>query len=59
MKNPRQSQGTTGRNAPTVPHEPTDVWQERPGEFSYRCSCGMHMKHQRFGDWPKCPDAHA
>lgn len=37
-------------------HQPTDVWQERPGEFSYRCSCGMHMKHQRFGTWQGCAD---
>lgn len=36
-------------------HTPRHIWQERGGEFSYICSCGMHMKHQQFGEWPRCP----
>ncbi len=37
-------------------HTPVRIWQERRGEFTYVCSCGMHMKHQQFGEWPACAD---
>lgn len=37
-------------------HRLTEVWQERPGEVSYRCSCGLVSKHMEFGPIPICPD---
>jgi hypothetical protein len=54
----RASLTDVGRNrwlSPTYPlpvtHAPTRIWQERPGEFSYACACGLIVKHQRFGEW--------
>lgn len=32
------------------------VWQERPGELSWSCTCGLVSKHQGFGQVPPCPD---
>lgn len=26
-------------------HKPIRVWQERPGEISWKCSCGASNKH--------------
>jgi hypothetical protein len=37
-------------------HHIVETWQERPREFSYRCSCGFVHKHQRFGLILGCPD---
>lgn len=39
-----------------TPHRIVDIWQERAGEVSYRCACGLVSKHQRFGPVPTCPD---
>ena len=36
-------------------HRIVDTWQERPYEFSYRCSCGHITKHREFGPVPRCP----
>lgn len=36
-------------------HRLVEVWQERPGEVSYRCACGLVSKHQEFGPVPLCP----
>ena len=38
-----------------VVHRLTEVWQERPGEVSYKCACGMVSKHREFGPVPVCP----
>lgn len=37
-------------------HRIVEIWQERVGEVSYRCACGMVFKHQEFGPVPRCPD---
>ncbi|UYP17720.1 hypothetical protein OED52_13670 [Rhodococcus sp. Z13] len=37
-------------------HRLVEVWQERPNEVSYRCSCGLVSKHQEFGPVPQCPE---
>ncbi|MGG7510947.1 hypothetical protein [Plantibacter sp. YIM 135249] len=36
-------------------HTITSIWQERSGEYSYRCSCGLVAKHQPFGDFTPHP----
>lgn len=35
-------------------HRIVELWQERPREVSYRCTCGMVSKHQPFGYVPTC-----
>lgn len=32
-----------------VVHRIEEIWQERPGEWSGRCACGMVHKHQPYG----------
>lgn len=36
-------------------HWIVELWQERPREVSYRCTCRMVRKHQPFGYVPTCP----
>jgi hypothetical protein len=40
-------------------HQITRIWQERPGEFSYRCACGTTVKHMPFSPDAvvTCPEA--
>ena len=40
-----------------VTHTPVRIWQERAGEFSYSCACGLMAKHQVFGDWARHDDS--
>lgn len=40
-------------------HRPVHIWQERPGEYSFTCTCGTFNKHIPFGDFtfpcePRC-----
>ncbi|ODA90921.1 hypothetical protein ATY41_07595 [Leifsonia xyli subsp. xyli] len=37
-------------------HRIEHVFQERPHEYSYRCSCGFLIKHMPFGGLVECPD---
>lgn len=39
----------------TIFHQAVSVWQERPLEMSWKCSCGLIHKHQAFGDL-RCAD---
>lgn len=34
----------------TIFHQAVQVWQERPLEMSWKCSCGTIHKHQSFGE---------
>lgn len=43
-------------------HYPAHIWQERLGEFSWRCTCGNVHKHIRFPGrdditFPHCAEA--
>ncbi|AGW41726.1 hypothetical protein O159_22860 [Leifsonia xyli subsp. cynodontis DSM 46306] len=37
-------------------HRIKHVFQERPNEYSYRCSCGFLVKHIPFGGPAECPE---
>lgn len=39
----------TGKRITLARHYPLSIWQERSGEYSYRCACGTVVKHQPFG----------
>ena len=39
----------------TQVHKICEIWQERPSEISYKCSCGHMFKHQRLGVTLRCP----